>query len=395
MGERVEDDLLGDEVVRDPQTFYGRIRERTPVHWNARYHSWLLTRYDDVVMGYRSPAFSAARTGPLEHRPEMADASAVLSRWMVFTDPPEHTRLRRACALAFAPRRVAMLEPRIATLVDELVRPLRPATEIDLVADLAAPLPALVIAELLGVPTSDRALFTHWSGELMTLVFGSLDRADRHERGRAGLLALRDYLAGVVAERERRPRDDLVSVLLADGTLERDALVSTCILLLFAGHETTSGLLGNSFLALLSHPDQLRVLRGRPDTIDLAIEELLRYDGPAKLSPRRVAEDIRLHGELLRAGDRVLLVNASANRDPRRFAEPDRLMLSRADNPHLGLGYGVHYCLGAPLARLETRIALTATLPLLPRLELRSEQATWHRSLLGRALRSLPVAVGA
>jgi cytochrome P450 len=388
-----EDDLVGDEAVRDPPTFYGRIRERTPLHWNGRYHSWLLTRYDDVVMAYRHPALSAARTGPLEERPEMADAAAVLSRWMVFTDPPEHTRLRRACAAAFAPRRVARLEPRITELVGGLLEPLDGASRADLITDLAAPLPALVIAELLGVPTADRELFTRWSHELTTLLFGSLDLPDRHERGRAGLLALREYLADAVADRERAPRDDLVSVLVTDGTLQHDEVVSTCILLLFAGHETTTGLLGNALLALLSHPDQLELLREHSELAEPGIEELLRYDGPAKLSPRRVVEDVHLHGETLHAGDRVLLVHASANRDPRRFREPDRLLLARRDNPHLGFGYGVHYCLGAPLARLETRIALTATLRRL-RLELRSEEPTWQRSLLGRALRSLPVAVG-
>lgn len=388
----MEDDLLSDEAVGDPQTFYGRIRERTPVHWNARYHSWVLTRYDDVLAGYRQPWLSAARTGPLEERPEMADAAAVLAQWMVFTDPPEHTRLRRACGIAFGPRRIAVLERRIAELVDGLLLPLEPLGGFDFIGDLAAPLPALVIAELLGVPAEDHELFTHWSDELLTLLFGSLDRPDRHERGRAGLLALRDYLAGVAAERERSPRDDVVSQLVAEGALRRDELVSTCILLLFAGHETTTGLLGNALLALLRHPDELRLLRERPDLVEEAIEELLRYDGPAKLSPRRVVEDTELHGELLRAGDRVLLVNAAANRDPRRFAEPDRLLLSRSDNPHLGFGYGAHYCLGAPLARLETRIALTATLRRLPAIELGDGEPVWLRSILGRALRSLRVA---
>lgn len=386
----MEDDLLSDEAVGDPQAFYGRIRERTPVHWNARYHSWVLTRYDDVLAGYRHPALSAARTGPLEERPDGRRRGGARPVDGVHR-PPEHTRLRRACAVAFGPRRIAVLETRIAELVDGLLLPLEPRDGFDLIADLAAPLPALVIAELLGVPTEDHELFTHWSDELMTLLFGSLDRPDRHERGRAGLLALRDYLAAVAAERERAPRDDLVSLLLAEGALERDELVSTCILLLFAGHETTTGLLGNAILALLRHPDELRLLRERPDLVDAAIEELLRYDGPAKLSPRRVSEDTELHGEVLRAGDRVLLVNAAANRDPRRFAEPDRLLLTRADNPHLGFGYGAHYCLGAPLARLETRIALTATLGRLPTIELGDGEPVWYRSILGRALRSLPV----
>jgi cytochrome P450 len=390
----VEDDLVCDEAVDDPQTFFGRIRERTPLYWNERHRSWLLTRYDDVVRAYRNPALSSARTGPLEERPEMADAAAVLRRWMVFTDPPDHTRLRRACALAFAPRRIARLEPRIGELVEGLLDPLHGPSHADLITDLAAPLPALVIAELLGVPSSDRVLFTRWSHELTTLLFGSLDIPDRHERGRAGLLALRDYLADAVADRARTPRDDLVSVLVRDGTLQRDEVVSTSILLLFAGHETTSGLLGNALLALLTHPDQLDLLREHPELVEPGIEELLRYDGPAKLSPRRVVEDVALHGDTLRAGDRVLLVHASANRDPRRFCEPDRLLLARSDNPHLGFGYGVHYCLGAPLARLETRIALTATLRRL-RLEPGPAKPAWQRSLLGRALRSLPVTVGA
>jgi cytochrome P450 len=373
-----------DLLAPDPHETFARLRERDPVHWSERHHAWILTRYDDVVAAFRDPRLSSDRATPMARGADDPVAS-VLSRWMVFSDPPDHTRMRRALRSAFTPAAIAALRPMVERLVDELLADL--CGEVDFVARFAIPLPAIVIAELLGVPRSDHDRFRAWSEELATLVFAS-GLEDRHRRGREALTALSAYLGEQLRRRRYEPADDLLTTL-ATGELSEPDAIANAVLLLFAGHETTTTLLANGLAVLLAHSDQLERLRNERTLIPTAVDELLRYEGPSKLMPRWATSEVDLRGKSIAAGDLVYLVQAAANRDPEVFADPDRLDLGRKPNPHLGFGYGLHYCLGGPLARLETEVALGRLLDL--RLQPAGEPPRWRANLLGRSVEGLKV----
>jgi cytochrome P450 len=253
---------------------------------------------------------------------------------------------------------------------------------------------------MLGVPPEDRDLFKDWSDQLTALVFGAYDRPDRFHSAARGMLELRAYLLELISRYEQHPEDNLISVLLEhedDDALTRDELVSTCTLLLFGGHETTTNLIGNGMLALLTHRDQLELLRSRPDLIGPAVEEFLRFDGPARATVRLVKEEHTLGDRVLRPGERVFLANPAGNRDPMTFPDPDRLDITRNPTNHLGFGVGIHYCVGAPLARLEGQLAIASLLRQFADIELAVpyEQLEWHSTMLSRGLKALPVRLGA
>ena len=396
------DDLLAPDVVADPHAHFARLRAEDPVHWSERHRAFVLTRYDDVSTALRDPVLSADRLASPGHEAEPGPAVRTLSRWLVFNDPPDHTRLRRLVNRAFTARVVESLRAHVSALVDGLLDDVEEAGGGDLVARFAYPLPAMVIAELLGAPPEDRDRFRAWSDDVGTVVFGAVGSPDRYARAERGLAEFSDYFAALVAAAEERRRegsggDGLLSTLVAardrDDALSADEVVATAILLLFAGHETTTSLLANGTLALLRFPDQLARLRKDPGLAPSAVEELLRYDGPATIVVRRAAADHERRGRRIPAGSRVFLAVAAANRDPERFADPDRLDLARRDNAHLGFGTGIHLCLGAPLARLEGQVALPALLARFPDLRLATDRLEWHPALLSRSLTALPVAV--
>ncbi|HEV2981636.1 MAG TPA: cytochrome P450 [Solirubrobacteraceae bacterium] len=372
------------------------MREQDPVHWSERHRAWVLTRYDDVSAAFRDLRLSSDRASPMA-RADKAElvgrdpVVSVLARWMVFRDPPDHTRMRRALRPSFTPPAIEALRPTVERVVDQLIDGL--AKELDFLADFAVPLPAIVIAELLGIPPEDHARFRAWSQDLATLVFASGLR-DRHRRGREALIALAGYLGEQLERRRAQPADDLLGTLAAMHTaaeLTSEEATANAVLLLFAGHETTTGLLANGLAVLLAHPDELERLRTDPSLIASAVEELLRFEGPSKLMVRWASEELDLRGRRIAPGDLVFLVQAAANRDPEQFEEPHRLDLARDPNSHLGFGYGLHYCLGAPLARLETSIALSRLLDRRSRIELMSDQPRWRPNLMGRAVESLQV----
>jgi cytochrome P450 len=401
----IEENLLCDEAVRDPHTYFRRLREVDPVHWNPRHKAWVVTRYDDVARALRSSTLTAERITPFAAAVTRAAASdevdatfAILKEWLVFRDPPEHTRLRRLVARAFTPTVVKARTAEIMETIDGLVDDLRDHDAVDLIQEFAFPLPAVVIAQMLGVPPEDRDLFKEWSDQLTSLVFGAYGQEDRFESAARGMIELRDYLMGLINQYEQHPGDNLISVLLeheGDDGLSREELVATCTLLLFGGHETTTNLIGNGMLALLTHPEQLAMLRQQPGLIAPAIEEFLRYDGPARATVRLVKEDHELGGKHLRAGERVFLVNLAANRDPDVFPDPDTLDIGRNPGNHLGFGVGIHYCLGAPLARLEGQFAITRLLEAFPDLRLNADPSSlaWHGTMLSRGLTHLPVSL--
>jgi cytochrome P450 len=389
-------DLLAPEVVAHPHPAFARLREEDPVHWSERHRAWVLTRYDDVTSLFRDLRLSSDRASPLARPDEDGGGVddpvvSVLSHWMVFRDPPDHTRVRRGLRPAFTPPAIEALRPMVERVVDELLDGL--PEELDFLAEFAVPLPAIVIAELLGIPREDHDRFRAWSESLATLVFAS-GLPDRHRRGREALTALATYLGEQLAHRRAQPADDLLgtlAVLQAAGELTAEEATANAVLLLFAGHETTTGLLANGLAALLAHPEQLEQLRVERSLMPSAVEELLRYEGPSKLMPRWAVQEVEVRGRRIASGDLVYLVQSAANRDPSRFAEPDRLDIARDPNPHLGFGYGLHYCLGAPLARLETAIALSRLLDRRARIELAGDPPRWRPNLLGRAVESLEV----
>lgn len=388
---------------RDPYPSYRRFLEENPVHRAAdETGSWVVSRHEHVSLVLRDPRFCAAAPEGAEQ-----DSRDVLAELgideelagqagdaMLFKDPPDHTRMRRLLGRAFAPRAIEALRPRVEELVDELLGAVEPRGRMDLVEDFAHPLPIMVICEMLDVPAGDRPRFRELSRDLAGIVDIPLSH-DVLLRGLRAAAEFAGYFRELVAHRRRRPGDDVISQLAAaegqpDGLTESE-LLATCIQLLFGGHETTQNLIGNGTLALLRQPDALERLRAEPGLRARAVEELLRYDSPGQLAGRWVAQDVELGGQTLRAGERVTALLGAANRDPRVHEDPDRLHLDRRPNQHVSFGAGIHFCLGAPLARLEGQLALAALTERLPDLALTSEEPQWRDTLALRGLRRLPV----
>jgi cytochrome P450 len=398
-------DLLTAEALRDPYPLLAGMRERDPVSFSERYGGWMITGYEACSAAHTDRRISSDRVGPALRRLQeqggderLLATLQVLADWMVFKDGREHRRLRDLVQRAFTPRTVARMRQRVVQITDELLDALPGGGEVDLVAHFAGPLPATVIADMLGAPTSDRDRFRAWSQDLVSLVFAGHGDEGRHARAAAGMAELVASLEALVARKRAEPGEDLVS-LVVGADVGEDALgdhevVAMCTLLLFAGSETTANLIASGLLGLLRHPDQLERLRGQPALAPSAVEELLRYDGPARMSPRVVADELDLHGHTLRRGERAYLVLAAANRDPEQFAAPDALDIGREPNAHLGFGLGRHYCLGASLARLEAAIVIPRVLERLPDLALAREQLDYAPFLISRALTALPVRVG-
>ena len=404
-----EVDLSSPHAVADPYPAFAHLRQLGPVVWLPAQRAWFFSTYDAVSEGFRDPRLSSDRLSPMEsrldeHRRQILDQTLDLLRgWMVFHDEPDHARLRDPLKRAFTPRRVEGLAPLIAAVIDGLLTGagLERGRAVDLIADFAFPLPAIVIAELLGVPVEDRERFKTWSDKLAGIVFGASGEARAAEVVASGSAEFADYFAWLIRRYTDDPADNLVSALIAvsrggcDGRgLTASELVGTCTLLLFAGHETTTNLIGNSLHSLLHNPDQLRALRARPEMITSAVEELHRYDGSTKLMVRIVGEDHERSGQHLLAGQTVLLGIASANRDEAFFG-PDAGAL-RVDRPdasrHLGFGFGAHFCLGANLARSEAQQAIRALIMRFPEIALAEEaEMAWHPTLVSRGLEHLDV----
>jgi len=390
-------DLLTPELVSDPHSALAKLRAEDPVHWSQEHRCWVLTRYDDVRDALRDPRFSSERDRELLRGAGAEHAGhQVFSRWMVFRDPPVHTRLRGLVGKAFTPRGVEALRPRVEAVVAELLEGLEASRGGDFVANFAFPLPAIVIAELLGIPAADRAFFGRCSQAVTALVFRERI-GGRYQRSQEGLVDLLDYLKTLVEQRRAEPRDDLLSRLIAveerGDLLSTDELVATCMMLLIAGHETTASLLASAVWLLDRHPAEREQLRSDPARTESAVEELVRFEGPAKAVGRVVREAVEVRGRALRPKDRVLLVLAAADRDPEFFPNPDRLDLGRQPNPHLAFGFGTHFCIGAHLARLEARIALPALYSRFPRLRVANEPPAWRPALVTRTLERLPISL--
>lgn len=388
--------LVDPAVLADPHPALAALRESGPVHridMRMGLPVWVVTRYDDVLAALSDPRLSndPHNAGALEETLR----GDFLSRSLIGTDPPEHTRLRRLVAKAFTARRVEGLRPRVQEIADALLDRITPRGSADLVGEFALPLPITVIGELLGVPEADRDRFRGWTDEMLDRPFDPGSDMARVTEGRE---RMHGYLSDLVAAKRTHPADDLLTDLVQASDegerLDAQELLAMTFLLLIAGYVTTVSLVGNGTLALLRRPDQLERLRADPSLVPQAVEELLRFDGPVNPGLTRFAlEDLEIGGVRIPRGDMVLLAIAAADRDPDRFPDPDRLDVGATDPGHLAFGHGIHYCLGAPLARLEGQVAFTSLLARLPdlALDIPEDQLRWTGGGVLRGLRQLPV----
>jgi pimeloyl-[acyl-carrier protein] synthase len=375
----------------NPYPFYHRLRAADPVH-RTPMGLWVLTRYDDVVAVLKDPRFGREGFEQI-----LANVYGEGARSMLFRDPPDHTRLRGLVSQAFTPRMIERMRSHIQDIVDRLLDRVQNANAMDVIADLAYPLPLTVICEMLGVPTDAHSGICQWSADLARSVdaIGMPTDEEVVKRGRVAQQAMLDYFSDLIPERRQTPRDDLLSLLIAaeeqGDRLSEGELLITCILLFVAGHETTVNLIGNGLLALLNHPDELAKLRADLTLLPGAVEELLRYDSPVQRTARITNTDVELDGRKIAKGSLVVTAIGAANRDPAHFPDPDRLDITRRDNRHIAFGFGIHFCLGAPLARLEGQIAIDTLLRRMPGLRLVTSAPEWRESSTLRGLKRLPV----
>jgi cytochrome P450 len=387
-------------TLADPFPLYRRMQDEDPAHWSSQLRAWVLTRYEDVKAACLDLSLSSDRLSPFfAASPEagrMAALQACLMRWMVFRDPPDHTRLRRLAAKVFNVRSIQALKPGVEATTQWLER-IGERERFDFVAEFASPLPALVIMDMLGVPREDLARLKELSDEMALFIGSARDARGKYDRADNATREMMEFFRALVLKRRAQPTTDLLSALVHledDGErLSEEELVAMCVLLLFAGHETTAHHIANGLQALLRFPDELERLRKDSSIAPAAVEELLRYDGPIGAQVRIVQTERELHGRKLKAGERVFLMMNAANRDPRAFSDPDRLDLRRHGVPHLTFGFGVHICLGFPLARLEGQVALPAVLARWRGIEIAGKPLQWIDSMVLRGVQSLPVRV--
>jgi cytochrome P450 len=390
-------------TLDDPFPIYRRLRDEDPAHWSPVLKSWVLTRYEDVKRVCLDSRMSSDRLRPFfatlpgAEAARMADLIRILTLWMVFRDPPEHTRLRRLASRVFHVRSINALRPNIEALAAWLLERIGERERFDFIADFAGPLPALVIMDMLGVPRGELERLKHLSDEMALFIGSARETAGKYDRAEAATREMAELFRALIAQRRTAPKRDLLSELVHledDGErLTDDELVATCVLLLFAGHETTTHHIANGLAALMRFPAEMDKLRANPSLAPAAVEELLRYDGPIGAQVRIAQEPQEFHGRTVKAGERVFLMTNAANRDERAYPDPDRVELQRHGVPHLTFGFGAHICLGFPLARLEGQIALPAVLARWRHIEPAAERLDWLDSMVLRGMKAFPVQV--
>jgi len=391
--------LLDPEVLADPYPLYHRLRNEDPVHWDPFLHAWVVTRYADVIHVLHH--FSANRTPTPEQLSSMGLAAMnpiaqVMVRQMLFLDPPNHTRLRALASAAFTVRRVERMRSHIQEIMDHLLDAVVSNGRMDLIADFASPAPAIVTAELLGVPVEDHQQLKEWSADFAEMLGNFQHNPDRFPRILRSVENMCSYFRSAMQEQRVNPRDGLVSAMMAadvDGAkLTEDEIIANLIVTMVGGQETTTNLIGNGMLTLLRNPDVLERLRADSSLMPSAVEELLRYESPSQHTARLAPEDVEIGGKHIRKRQAVIAVMGAANRDPERFLEPDRLDIERKDNRHVAFGWAAHFCFGAALARMEGQIAFETILRRLPGLTLdTSTPLEWRHNLGLRGLTRLPI----
>jgi cytochrome P450 len=390
--------LLEPEVLANPYPLYHKLRSEDPVHWDRFLHTWVVTRYPDVLNVLHS--FSADRTPTPEQLTAMGlsglnPIAKVMVKQMLFMDAPAHTRLRGLASAAFTPRRVEVLREHIQEIADDLLDRVETRGRMDVIADFAAPMPAIVTAEMLGVPTEDHANLKKWSADFAEMLGNFQHNPDRIPRVLESTNNLTDYFQSAIDKMREHPREGLIHSFMTaeiDGDrLTDEEIVANCIVTMVGGQETTTNLIGNGLLTLMRNPEQFAQLRDDSSLIPSAVEELLRYESPSQHTGRIAREDVQIGDKEIRKGQAVMAIMAAANRDPERFPDPDQLILDRSDNKHLAFGWSSHFCFGAPLARMEGQIAFETLLRRLPNLELVPEPLTWRDNSGLRGLMALPV----
>ncbi len=401
-------DLNSATFLTNPYPVYDQLRAHDPIYWSEANGYWIVTRYADIATLLHDSRLSSNRfiahinRLPVAAKEQFRPFIAAVSSWMLMVDPPDHTRLRALVNNAFTPGIVGKMRARIQQLVDERLDRVVEQGHFDVIADLAVPLPGIVIAEMLGVPAADLRMFKQWSDDIAAGLVGIDAAGGQDEKFRIyktaqdSFLALSKYFQEKVVALRGKSELNLLSALAqaeeAGDRLSEEELFANCVLLMIAGHETTTNLIGNGTLALLRNPEQQQALRQSPDLIVSAVEELLRYESPVQKMARMAVGDIAVAGKEIKKGQLVFLCFAAANRDPEQFILPNELNITRKENRHLAFGKGLHYCLGAALARLEGQIAINSILKRLQNLRLNEEKLHWHDSVTLRGLKSLPVA---
>lgn len=390
--------LLDPEVLANPYPLFRRLRSEDPVHWDAFLHTWVVTRYVDVLEVLHT--FSAERT----HTPEKLNAmglsqmgpiAQLMVKLMLFMDPPSHTRLRSLASYAFSPGRVAVLRSHIREIVSRLLDAVQSKGEMDIIRDLGEPLPAIVTAEMLGVPLDDRHHLKSWSADFAEMLGNFQHNPEHAARMLRAVQNMTVYFRDTIRRMKDHPQEGLVHSLMAaevnGDRLSEDEVIATCIVTMVGGLETTTNLIGNGVLTLLHNPAEVKRLQEDPALIPTAVEEMLRYESPSQHTGRIAAQDVELGGKVIQKGQAVMAVMAAANRDPDRFPDPDRFDIGRTDNRHLAFGYAAHFCFGAALARAEGQEAFEAIIRRFPDLELQPSRLTWRNNLGLRGLTALPV----
>ena len=388
--------------LADPFPLYRRMQDEDPAHWSPRIKSWVLTRYEDVKRVCLDREMSSDRLRPFfasmpgTEAAKIGDIIRYLSLWMVFRDAPDHTRLRRLTSKVFHLKSMRDMRPNVESLTAWLLEEIGEREDIDFIESFAGPLPALVIMDMLGVPRAELARVKRMSDDMALFIGSSRTSPEKYAVAEAATHEMAEFFLSMIAERRAQPAADLLSALAqveeSGDRLSDDELVATCILLLFAGHETTTNHIANSTLSLIRFPEAMAELRADPGLATRAAEELLRYDGPSGAQVRIVGVEHELHGKTLKVGDRVFLMLNAANRDRRAYPDPDRVLIERDGVPHLTFGFGLHICLGFPLARLEGEIALPAILARFRRIEL-AGTPDWINSMVFRGMTRMPVRV--
>jgi cytochrome P450 len=397
------DDLLSDVAVNHPSRFYGALRAHDPVYFNPRWNGWIVTRYDDVAAGFRAheQLSSDRMAGPwgddfaLSKQNLQEYLYEVLSKCFVWRDPPFHTRVRTLLNKAFIPRSIELLRPRARRLVAELIEALPAEEPVDFLHGFAFHLPVMVICEYLGIPGEARESVKHWSDDLSAVIFVRGHDLDRNRKAEEAARAMLDYVRSIVRERRSHPQDDLISAILAAEdehvTITEDEIVANIVLMVFAGHETTMNLISNGIAAFGRHPDQWRRLQQKPNLVRHAVEEVLRTDGPLRATARWAREALDIGGKEIAPNDRVLLVQIAANHDPAAFSDPDRFDIGRTGNRHVAFGHGIHTCLGAPLARMESQEAFSYLSERFDRVEVLEEPPVYAAAIASGGFEELHV----
>lgn len=390
--------LLDPTVLANPYPLFHRLRQEDPVHWDPFLHAWVVTRYKDVVTVLHH--YSAGRTPTPEQLTAMglealSPIAQVMVKQMLFLDAPAHTRLRSLAAYAFTPARVEVLRAHIRDITNSLLDRVQGAGAMDIIADLAEPLPCIVTAEMLGVPVEDHQQLKLWSQDFAEMLGNFQHNAERAPRILKSVEEMTAYFRSAMRERRLRPRAGLINSLMnaeiQGDRLSEDEVIANCIVTMVGGQETTTNLIGNGVLSLLRHPDQLEKLLSNQELIPSAVEELLRYESPSQHTARLAPEDTTLGEKRIRKRQAVIAVMAAGNRDPERFPDPDRLDITRTDNRHLAFGWAAHFCFGAALARIEGQTAFELMLRRLPNWRLGPEPLVWRANLGLRGLTKLVI----